>query len=222
MSRIRRNSETSPLLKLAPEVREKILLYIVGGHFVHVQHSSDAEFGFRNIDSRISDCDAEGWPTTPKGFRHVICQAEISETAAHRESRDGYAEVPKEDSPEYYVQGCELESILLPICIASYLLRRSGIKSGSYYSMIYSPGIALRLKLSPKRKVLTPRFQVPSVTQIALIFWRTEWSNAVESISMCLAHLGNSMKRPIIFYGLLAPSLFVIPQLSPISLLVSI
>ena len=73
---------TSPLLRLPSEVREQILVNVVGDSLIHISHSRSGELG------------------------HGICQAAKSEQCAYEEAVSGTAEIPSYESPEFYVAPC--------------------------------------------------------------------------------------------------------------------
>ncbi|KAL2040804.1 hypothetical protein N7G274_006262 [Stereocaulon virgatum] len=112
---IRKNVETSLLLRLPSEVREKILVDLVGENLIHVKYlireelnnarlaegeSFDDDHGARmayhsSSPSRIDDKRIQG------AFRHAICVAEQSEHHTYVELIKGYATVSSSGSATF-------------------------------------------------------------------------------------------------------------------------
>lgn len=89
--RIRQNATDSPLLSLPSEVREKILLNLVGNNLIHVKHLSPGRILHAEGAEHWEECedDSDGTFDLTNGkagrFRHAICVATISEQEAYDE-----------------------------------------------------------------------------------------------------------------------------------------
>ena len=109
---IRTNSEQSPLLRLPSEVREKVLIDLVGENLIHVKYLIREELNdARLAEGKELDADHEAlmtyhFPFPPRisdkriqgAFCHAICIAEQSEHRAYVEMIKGYATVPSSRS----------------------------------------------------------------------------------------------------------------------------
>lgn len=91
----------SPLLMLPDEIRERILTRLVGGQLIHIGHTEaiGREFlvFFRSEPEVVPD---------KAHFRHMLCQADKSESEAYEEARRGYAQIPANETREYYIETC--------------------------------------------------------------------------------------------------------------------
>lgn len=119
---IRKNVEKSPLLRLPTEVREKILLDLVGENFIHVKYLIREELNnARLAEGKELNDDHEArmayhWPFPPRisdkriqgAFRHAICVAEQSEHRAYVEMIKGYATMPSSDSAGFSDERCDI------------------------------------------------------------------------------------------------------------------
>ena len=128
---IRKNAATSPLLLLPSEVRENILIHLLGDNLIHIKyldiHQLHSASIAKNEPLRISategdeskhlsshaaigdseDEDGSGLSVlahmiTPL-FRHAICVAKQSEQSAYDAFVSGNADIPEGESPEHYV-----------------------------------------------------------------------------------------------------------------------
>lgn len=91
---------------LPSEVREKILLNLIGDNLIHIKHLSYDDLakakGLSWDDLNKAD------PKLAKGgaFRHAICVAAQSEEDIYDETILGNAMVPEDESPDYFVASC--------------------------------------------------------------------------------------------------------------------
>ncbi|MCJ1455250.1 hypothetical protein MMC28_005604 [Mycoblastus sanguinarius] len=99
---IQRNALGSPLLKMPAEVREQILLYILGDKVVHIKYFKDGELELVHSLER----GLNSMPADRRAFRHAVCVAYHSESRAYKEASHGYRCVPCDDSAEYYIVNC--------------------------------------------------------------------------------------------------------------------
>ncbi|KAK4697525.1 hypothetical protein P7C71_g567, partial [Lecanoromycetidae sp. Uapishka_2] len=97
---IRENAENSPLLRMPSEIREKILVNLVGDNFIHVQHLDPWDLGIlKKWTGRDDEDELKGG-----AFRHALCVATKTEQSAYQEMVSGTTTVPKGEDPDYYVE----------------------------------------------------------------------------------------------------------------------
>ena len=126
---IRKNAATSPLLLLPSEVRENILIHLLGDNLIHIKYLDFKQYCRASIakdehlrisategdeskhlssHAAIDDSeDDDGSPVfanmIPPLFRHAICVAKQSEQSAYDAFVSGNADIPEGESPEHYV-----------------------------------------------------------------------------------------------------------------------
>ncbi len=105
----------SRLLSLPPEVREKILVDLIGNNLIHIKHLQYHDLA----DAKWVDLDELDPKLTKEGaFRHAICVAAQSEQSVYDGTVLGTATVPEGLNPDYFVtsctklhQGCKMSQI---------------------------------------------------------------------------------------------------------------
>ena len=92
--RAQKNYFASPLLRLPPAIRAKILDYLIGGQVVHVQYVQHESGTVEQV------------PLMGK-LRHAICVARETEAEAYARAIRGYHDAnPLSDSKKYYIACC--------------------------------------------------------------------------------------------------------------------
>jgi hypothetical protein len=98
------------LLRLPSEIREKILINLVGENLLHIKHLDRWELAdVKKLEA--GDYTGRNYITTSHevegAFRHSICTAKMSEQTAYDELVAGRAFVPADESPDFYVASCK-------------------------------------------------------------------------------------------------------------------
>ncbi|KAL8749946.1 MAG: hypothetical protein Q9184_006607 [Pyrenodesmia sp. 2 TL-2023] len=99
------NSRNSRLLKLPIELRTKIFGYVLGDQLIHVEYNMSYAHESTWANGPLGNVHTQ-WSLAP-GFSHMVCSADTTEHAAYLKSIYGYSEIPKEEYPDYYSEGCE-------------------------------------------------------------------------------------------------------------------
>lgn len=85
------------------EIREKILVNLVGDNLIHIKHLCPYELqSAKEVEGRA------GEDLVKKGaFRHAVCIASQSELSAYQDAVSGDITVPDGESPEFYIESCQ-------------------------------------------------------------------------------------------------------------------
>ena len=116
------NAENSPLLRFPSEVREEILVNIVGDNLIHVKYLyGDDLIEARRAEGKEADEVEKSWDlldilgvrrrrirTDQGAFRRGTCRAVQSEQDAYEEMISGHATRPEDDSPGFFVDQLEV------------------------------------------------------------------------------------------------------------------
>ena len=134
---IRKNAATSPLLLLPSEVRENILIHLLGDNLIHIKYLELYQLSrannAKNEHSRISATarneseqlsghavvdvsENDDEDDDIAAFRHAICVATQSEQSAYDAFVSGNADVPEGESPEHYVPPCKERHLACKMC----------------------------------------------------------------------------------------------------------
>ncbi len=98
--RIRRNATTSPLLKLPGEIRDKILMMVIGDRLIHIQYRWKRPFNQGEIRFPVRDLMYKPTESNRKNSSCYVCSEDITETQIRQESRQGLSIAPKMDTEE--------------------------------------------------------------------------------------------------------------------------
>jgi len=93
-------------LSLPSEVREKILLHLIGDNLIHVKHLNYDDLAKAKGISWDNLFKADPKIAKEGAFRHAICVAAQSEQDVYDETVSGNAMVPEDESPDYFVASC--------------------------------------------------------------------------------------------------------------------
>ena len=138
---IRKNAATSPLLLLPSEVRENILIHLLGDNLIHIKYlelyqlwrankaknehsriSATAGNESEQLSSHavvdVSENDSEDGDIAhlTTAFRHAICVATQSEQSAYDAFVSGNADIPEGESPAHYVAPCKERHLACKMC----------------------------------------------------------------------------------------------------------
>lgn len=102
------------MLRLPSEIREKILINVVGENLIHVKYLDRFELNDVKTFEAGNHANSPNYlrnpllvPQSEGAFRHAICTATQSEQSAYDETVSGHAVVPADDSSDSYVASCK-------------------------------------------------------------------------------------------------------------------
>ena len=96
---VTRNMSQSPLLRLAPEIREMIWEAAIGNRTIHIKHFSAEQLkSLQRHQTYPEATEANG------AFRHIECVATTTEEEAYIASKTQNTRVPAGENSAYYVQ----------------------------------------------------------------------------------------------------------------------